>query len=126
MSSQESGSKCELEGQISCPLIRVLRALGGKWALPIMYGLSTADQPQRFCQLHKQLAPITQTELSRQLREFERLGLVVRTVYAEVPARVEYEASPLGASLRQPLEAMAQWTIAHEHELAGRLDSQED
>jgi DNA-binding HxlR family transcriptional regulator len=105
-------------GENSCPLARLLRALGGKWALPVVYVLAQAEGPMRFSELHRALAPITESELARQLREFERMGLVTRTVFAEVPPRVEYAPSALCASMREPLNGLARWGEAHSAELA--------
>ena len=63
----------------------------------------------RFRQLHRLVAPITQKELTKRLRELENAGLISRTVFAEVPPRVEYQLTELGLTLVQPLAVLTQW-----------------
>lgn len=92
-----------------CPMVEFVNLVSGKWAIPIMYRLIVTDGPIRFGELQRAVAPITQKELTKQLRQFEQRGLVERTVYAEMPPRVEYRVTPLGQSLRPPLDAIADW-----------------
>jgi DNA-binding HxlR family transcriptional regulator len=63
----------------------------------------------RFGQLQKGLEGITQRELTKHLREFEKAGIVERTVYAEVPPRVEYRLTKIGHSLLKPVEEISVW-----------------
>lgn len=83
--------------------------LAGKWSLPILYRLMAADGPMRFGALQRSIGRVTQKELTRHLREFESLGFVERAVFPEVPPRVEYRLTPLGRSLREPLDSVAAW-----------------
>ncbi len=94
-----------------CPMVRLLDTLSGKWSFPILYSLIQADAPIRFRELQRRVRPITQKELTKHLRSFEMLGLVRRTIYAEVPARVEYSISDYGKTLSTPLAALARWSI---------------
>lgn len=103
-----------------CPMVRFVDLVSGKWAIPILYRLILIDAPVRFGELQRAVAPITQKELTRQLRSFERRGLVRRQVYAEVPPRVEYQVTPLGKTLRKPLASLALWMETH----AGDLEAQ--
>lgn len=96
-----------------CPMLQFVDIVSGKWAIPIMYRLIVTDGPIRFGELQRAVAPITQKELTKHLRQFERRGLVERTVYAQVPPRVEYRATELGRSLRPPLDALAAWMRTH-------------
>src|SRR5262245_66207140 len=92
-----------------CPISRALNLIAAKWTVPIIYHLQRAGAPVRFRQLQRMIAPITQKELTRRLRELERMGLVHRQVYAEVPPRVEYRLTETGETLEAPLKALAEW-----------------
>ncbi len=96
-----------------CPMVDFVSLISGKWAIPILYRLMVIDGPVRFSALQRAVAPITQKELTRQLRLFEQRALVRRTVYAEVPPRVEYEVTELGKTLRVTLDSLARWMRVH-------------
>jgi DNA-binding HxlR family transcriptional regulator len=96
-----------------CPMVDFVNLVSGKWAIPILYRLIVANRPLRFGELQRAVMPITQKELTRQLRLFEQRGLVRRTVYAEMPPRVEYEATPLAGTLRDTLDSLAAWMRAN-------------
>jgi DNA-binding HxlR family transcriptional regulator len=91
----------------NCPVGATLGVIGGRWKTAVLFQLTSGTQ--RFGQLRKLLPNVTQRMLTLQLRELEQDGLVRRTVYAEVPPRVEYELTPWGESLRPILEAMCEW-----------------
>ena len=93
----------------SCPMVSFVNLISGKWAIPILYRLMVIDEPVRFSDLQRAVHPITQKELTRQLRQFESRRLVTRQVFAEVPPRVEYQITELGKSLRPTLDSLAQW-----------------
>lgn len=97
------------ESDENCPMVSFVNLIAGKWAIPILYRLIVLDTPVRFSELQRAVDPITQKELTRQLRQFEARGLVRRKVYAEVPPRVEYQITPLGKSLRPTLDSLASW-----------------
>lgn len=90
-----------------CPTRQVLDLIGDKWAALIVGLLE--EQPWRFAALHRQIGGISQKMLTQTLRRLERDGLVQRTVYAEVPPRVEYRLTPLGQTLCPPLAALRAW-----------------
>lgn len=92
-----------------CPMVNFVNLVAGKWAIPILYRLIVIDKPVRFSELQRAVKPITQKELTRQLRQFEVRGLVNRTIFAEVPPRVEYQITGLGKSLRPTLDSLAEW-----------------
>jgi DNA-binding HxlR family transcriptional regulator len=91
----------------TCPTRHVLDLIGDKWATLIVGLLE--ERPQRFAALHRQIGGISQKMLTQTLRRLERDGLVQRTVYAEVPPRVEYALTPLGRTLCAPLAALRTW-----------------
>ncbi|AKP32940.1 winged helix-turn-helix transcriptional regulator [Yersinia aleksiciae] len=104
-----------------CPMVQFVELIAGKWAIPILYRLIVTAAPIRFGELQRAITPITQKELTRQLRAFEQRGLVNRKVYAEVPPRVEYEITPLGKTLQPTLDSLAQWMRAHHKDLNSGL-----
>lgn len=93
-----------------CPATVTLDLIANKWAVKILYALSQAEkQTLRFGQIQKSLNNITQRELTKHLREFEKAGLLTRIAYAEVPPRVEYTLTELGMSLRAPVDTLTEW-----------------
>lgn len=100
------------------PMSRLQSVLGGKWKILILWYV-TAYSVQRFGELQRRLDGITHTTLTRQLRELEEDGFLRRTVYGEVPPRVEYTLTPLGESFAPLLRAMLEWSEAHLEELGG-------
>ncbi|MET1022772.1 MAG: helix-turn-helix domain-containing protein [Pseudoxanthomonas sp.] len=111
-----------VDAQDGCPMRDLVQLVSGKWAIPILYRLIVEDAPVRFGALQRAMAPITQKELTRQLRLFERRHLVQRTVHPEVPPRVEYEATALGHSLAPTLHSLADWMRAHGPALKAGMD----
>ena len=91
----------------ACPVATTVQLIGSKWKLLILRNLLA--RPWRFNELHKSLEGISQKVLTDSLRSMEEDGLVTRTVYPEVPPRVEYSLSPLGESMRPIIQAMEQW-----------------
>ena len=94
-----------------CPVEATLDLIGGKWKGVVLYHL--CDGVLRFNEIRRRLTGITQRMLTRQLRELEESGLIVRKVYAEVPPRVEYSLSNKGATLRPVIEALEKWGEKH-------------
>ncbi len=92
-----------------CPATRVFDLIAHKWTVTIIYHLHRAEGPVRFRQLQRLMEPISQKELTKRLRELERSGLVARTIFAEVPPRVEYRLTDLGATLIPALAGLHQW-----------------
>jgi DNA-binding HxlR family transcriptional regulator len=90
-----------------CPLMAMLHTLGGKWKCVILWWVM--DGPRRFTELRGRMPEITQKMLTQQLRDLERDGFLKRRVYAEVPPREEYSATPLALTLRPVLQAMHGW-----------------
>ena len=90
-----------------CPVEAALEALGGKWKGLILFHLK--DEKRRFNELRRLIPDITQRTLTRQLRELEIDQIVARTIYPEVPPRVEYELTDFGKTLIPILEALYKW-----------------
>ena len=91
----------------ACPVATTVALIGSKWKLLIMRNLLA--RPWRFNELKKDLEGISQKVLTDSLRSMEADGIVTRTVYPEVPPRVEYALSDLGESMRPIMDAMAAW-----------------
>lgn len=90
---------------------RAFSMLSGKWKLEIMWLLH--QRVHRFGELRKAIPGITQHMLTAQLRELEADGLISRTVYAEVPPRVEYEMTQKALGLGPTMQALAKWWSEH-------------
>ena len=95
-----------------CPLQKTLEDIGGKWKLLIIANIREADII-RFGALHRSIPGISQKVLTSQLRELEACGLLSRTVYPEVPPRVEYRLTDKGNSLYPVLDSLADWATVH-------------
>lgn len=94
-----------------CPVEATLEKIGGKWKGVVLYHL--LEGVHRFSELRRKLPNVTQRMLTKQLRELEDAGLVLRTVYAEVPPRVEYCLTDLGQTLRPVVVALKTWGDTH-------------
>ena len=90
-----------------CPVATTVSLIGNKWKLLILRNL--LQRPWRFNELLKSLDGISQKVLTASLRSMEADGIIIRTVFAEVPPRVEYALSELGESMRPVLKAMEDW-----------------
>lgn len=97
----------KIEELPACPVAITVQLIGSKWKLLILRNLFM--RPWRFNELRKDLEGISQKVLTDSLRAMEEDGIITRTVYAEVPPRVEYALSPLGESMKPILDAMEQW-----------------
>lgn len=91
----------------TCPVATTVQLIGSKWKLLIMRNL--LKRPWRFNELRRDLDGISQKVLTDSLRSMEEDGIIMRTVYPEVPPRVEYALSELGESMRPIIQAMEQW-----------------
>lgn len=94
-----------------CSVDLTVEVVGGKWKPLIL--LHVLEGPRRFGELRRRLTKVSPRMLSLQLRELERDGLVIRTEWPGRVLHVEYAATPLAASLRPVLDAMAEWGLAY-------------
>lgn len=91
-----------------CPVRDIMDRFGDKWSLLAILNLGYSGKV-RFNELKGKIEGISQRMLTVTLRSLERDGLIIRTIYAEVPPRVEYELTSLGQSLLQKIWELAQW-----------------
>lgn len=91
----------------ACPVATTVQLIGSKWKLLIIRNL--LQRPWRFNELRKNLEGISQKVLTDSLRSMESDGIITRTVYPEVPPRVEYALSELGESMRPIIKSMELW-----------------
>lgn len=96
-----------------CPVATTVSLIGSKWKLLILRNLLT--RPWRFNELKKDLQGVSQKVLTDSLRSMEDDGIITRTVYPEVPPRVEYALSELGESMKPVIKAMEEWGIAYKN-----------
>ncbi len=94
-----------------CPVATTVQLVGSKWKLLILRNL--LERPWRFNELKRSLDGISQKVLTDSLRSMEDDGIITRTVYPEVPPRVEYALSELGESMRPIITVMEEWGISY-------------
>lgn len=95
----------------ACPVATTVQLIGSKWKLLIMRNL--LQRPWRFNELQKDLDGISQKVLTDSLRSMEADGIITRTVYPEVPPRVEYALSELGETMRPIIKSMEEWGLQY-------------
>ncbi len=105
-------NSCKTPTSPGCPVEAALNVIGGKWKGIVLYHL-LVDGTLRFNELKRKTGDVTQRMLTKQLRELEEDGLVIRRVYAEVPPKVEYSLSKEGETLRPVLLALRDWGVEH-------------
>ncbi len=106
---------CLIRGDGGQTIRAVLDRICDKWTLLIVTTLEVGRM--RFTELQRHIPGVSQRMLSFTLRNLERDGLITRTAYAEVPPRVEYQLTAMGASLIEPALALASWAIEHNPEI---------
>ena len=106
---------------VNCPLRDILCRLGDKWSMLVLITLNV-NGTMRFSDIQKTISDISQRMLTVTLRTLEADGLVSRTVYAEVPPRVEYQLTETGKTLIPHIESLVGWALEH---MTGIFDSRE-
>ena len=101
----------------ACPVETTLTLISDKWKVLIIRDLLPGTK--RFGELKKSIGTVSQKVLTAQLRQMEESGLLIRTVYPEVPPRVEYTLTELGHSLKPVLDAMWSWGNHYQEKTAG-------
>jgi len=89
------------------PFATSQKILSGKWALILLHFLS--EDTLRFNEIQRKLPEITQSTLTKQLRSLEDYGMVIRTVYSQIPPKVEYSLSPMGEDFIIVLDSLKKW-----------------
>ena len=100
----------------ACPVATTVALIGSKWKLLIIRNLRA--RPWRFNELKKDLEGVSQKVLTDSLRSLEEDGIITRTVYPEVPPRVEYALSELGDSMGPIIDAMADFGESYKRQLS--------
>ena len=100
----------------ACPVATTVSLIGSKWKLLILRNLRI--RPWRFNELKKDLSGISQKVLTDRLRSMEEDGIIVRTIYPEVPPRVEYSLSELGESMRPIIDSMETFGLNYQKKRA--------
>lgn len=108
----------DVYNQAQCPSRLILDRIADKWTTLVIGILSQAER-RRFNELRRMIGGISQKMLTQTLRDLERDGLVKRTIYPEIPPRVEYELTRLGRTLCGPLGSLTQWAHDHMEEVKG-------
>ena len=90
-----------------CPVATTVQLIGNKWRLLILRNLM--ERPYRFNELLKSLPGLSQKVLTDNLRFMEYSGIITRTVYSEVPPRLEYSLSPLGETMKPIIDILGEW-----------------
>ena len=98
----------QLKEEYMYPLDLGLDLIGGKWKLRILYHLASGTK--RFSELRRLLEDITESTLTKQLRELEEAHLIERKIYPEVPPKVEYYLSEYGKELKSVLAGLCKWS----------------
>ena len=105
----------------NCPIRDILCRLGDKWSMLVLITLNV-NGTMRFSDIQKTISDISQRMLTVTLRTLEADGLVSRTVYAEVPPRVEYQLTETGKTLIPHIESLVDWALEY---MKGIFDSRE-
>lgn len=96
-----------------CPVATAVQLIGSKWKLLILRNL--LQRPWRFNELKKSLNGISQKVLTDSLRSMEEDGIIIRTVFPEIPPKVEYSLSELGESMRPIIKIMEEWGLYYKN-----------
>ena len=107
-----------------CPSRSIMQRMGDKWT-PLVF-LALEAGPRRFSQLRQDIGGVTPKVLTQTLRSLERDGLLTRTIYPEVPPRVEYELTALGATLLGPLAVVREWSQDHAEKIIRARNDYDD
>ncbi|MEC3951737.1 helix-turn-helix domain-containing protein [Nocardia sp. CDC153] len=99
-----------------CPTRQVLDHIAGKWTVLVIDSLMQQGT-LRYTDLARRIGGVSQKMLTQTLRSLEADGFLTRTVHPTIPPRVEYELTPLGRSLAEPIAALRQWTEEHINEI---------
>ncbi|WP_250658432.1 winged helix-turn-helix transcriptional regulator [Alkalimarinus coralli] len=112
--SNKAGKKTFVQSE-ECPIRDVVAQIGDKWSVLILFSL--VDGPDRFNSLKSRVEGISQRMLTQTLRDLERDGFVERTVYPQVPVKVEYELTELGRGLAKSVWGLVSWADTHHDEI---------
>lgn len=126
MTETEEPAICMHRQLCASRLEDVLRRIDGRWKMPILAFLS-GEESMRFSDLERAIPRASQKMLTQHLRELERDGIVARTIYPQVPPRVEYRLTAQGKKLKPVFLALLDWADAHDaakQEVSAREEKQ--
>jgi DNA-binding HxlR family transcriptional regulator len=109
------GSTIGTAYDVGCPAREVLELIASKWTVLVVDTLS--EGPRRYSTLRREITGVSHKMLTQTLRELERDGIVIRTVYDTKPPSVDYRLSKLGDTLTDPIAAIRQWADTHFDEI---------
>ncbi len=121
MAKSKSTEKRVFNNNEDCPIRNVVAQIGDKWSMLILFAL--VEGTDRFNSLKSRIVGISQRMLTQTLRDLEREGYVNRTVYPEVPVRVEYELTEMGRDLVKPLYQLVSWADDHKQAIREARES---
>lgn len=113
--SKENTERRVFHNTDDCPIRNVVAQIGDKWSVLILFAL--VEGADRFNSLKSRVVGISQRMLTQTLRDLEREGYVKRTVYPEVPVRVEYELTSMGKDIVKPLYQLVSWAETHHDQI---------
>lgn len=116
MSQRNTAVSAERVTAEACPLREVLDRVGGKWSVQIL--IAVVRGPIRYTQLERSIEGVSRRMLTLTLRNLERDGLIKRTIYPEVPPKVEYTATPMAQELHAHLVGLTDWAERHRGDVA--------
>jgi len=115
MTENNKRARRKFNNDEECPIRNVVAQIGDKWSMLILFAL--VDGADRFNALKSRILGISQRMLTQTLRDLEREGYVKRTVFPEVPARVEYELTAMGRGIVKPLYQLVSWAGEHHDDI---------
>jgi DNA-binding HxlR family transcriptional regulator len=113
---QSLGHICDTDPDTAADIRRILDLIGDKWSLLVMKSLG--DATVRFMDLRRAIPGISQRMLTLTLRQLERDGLVVRTVYPTIPPKVEYRVTDLGMTLQESILGLISWAYQNQSRIS--------
>jgi DNA-binding HxlR family transcriptional regulator len=115
-STEDDSDPFQWDTREDCEVRQILDRIADKWSLLVIALLE--HRRLRFTELMREIDGVSQRMLTVTLRQLERDGLVSRTVHPVIPPKVEYELTPLGATLHKTIQALVTWTEDHQGEVA--------
>ncbi|WP_344942037.1 helix-turn-helix domain-containing protein [Sphaerisporangium flaviroseum] len=110
---------------VACPIREIIDSVAGKWSVQIVL-LAVSRGPIRFTELERSIEGISRRMLTLTLRNLERDGLLIRTVFPTVPPRVDYSATTMARELRGAFEQLAEWALRHQDAIAAARKSYDE
>ncbi|WCE32520.1 winged helix-turn-helix transcriptional regulator [Vibrio sp. SCSIO 43137] len=124
MAKEDKSERRVFYNDETCPIRNVVAQIGDKWSMLILFSL--VDGPDRFNSIKGRIIGISQRMLTQTLRGLEREGYVDRTVYPEVPVKVEYALTEMGQDLVKPLYELVCWAETHQKKIENARKSYDE